>query len=239
MILNIVKGLFGDTLRNGDLVAVGNVLEYLRIRDKNPELKFYMKPDTLSPASYVQQFFFWLTENTDWFSLTPGDKFLDWKHCNVWDFRDISGDLVKIVNYRSVEKKVVIFPVLDAPYNAWRNWPQEVFQQIVNEYGGEKYKDYRKIICITPNIKISVNGWEISTDFMTNIDHILTADTYVGGDTGTSHFAWALDRSPPNLVYWSSSRGLVHTLPFYSLRGKGQINSYWLNFEGPWTKIDV
>jgi ADP-heptose:LPS heptosyltransferase len=63
----------------------------------------------------------------------------------------------------------------------------------------------------------------------------MSAETYIGGDTGTSHFAWALDKSPKNLIYYSSSRGLVHTLPFYALEGKGKIKSYWLDFEGGWT----
>ena len=72
---------------------------------------------------------------------------------------------------------------------------------------------------------------KISTDFMENIEHIMTAEIYHGGDTGTSHFAWALKQGPKELHYHASSRGLVHTLPFYLIEGKGKYHGYWINME--------
>jgi hypothetical protein len=60
----------------------------------------------------------------------------------------------------------------------------------------------------------------------------MTAETFIGGDTGTSHFAWSLDRGPVNLLYYNSGRGMMHCLPFYLLEGKGKVMKYWLNFEG-------
>jgi hypothetical protein len=65
-----------------------------------------------------------------------------------------------------------------------------------------------------------------------NYYHITTAEVFVGGDTGSSHFAWALDRGPKDLLYYGSSRGLIHTLPFYLMEGKGKMTTYWLDFEG-------
>lgn len=237
MILNIRRGTFGNCIRNGDLIAVANVLEHIRKTQNWPDLKFNIDRNAMSNADYVQKFYSFLLKHTNYFTEERGDKYLHWNQVNVWDYRDISGDLVRIRNDFDIENKIVVFPVMDAPYNAWRNWPKEVFGNIIKEFNSDRYKDYEKYICVTPNIKVEVEGWITSTDFMENIKHIMTAATYVGGDTGTSHFAWALDRSPPNLIYWSSSRGLVHTLPFYALRGKGVINSYWLNFEADWTPL--
>jgi len=231
MIINVSQSNFNGVMRNGDMIAVANIVEYLR--KTTPEVKIHFTPGTINNADYCQKFYQFLLENTDYFSDTPGDKMLSWQKANIWDFRDVSGDLVKIRNEKDIEDKIVIFPVFDAPYNVYRNWPKEVFNKIIEEYNSDRYKDYQKIICISPNLNIgNIDGWEISTDFMTNINHIMTCATYVGGDTGTSHFAWALDRSPPNLIYYSSSRELLHTLPFYALKGKGQIRTYWLDFEG-------
>jgi hypothetical protein len=228
MILNIECGVFGDCIRNGDLVAIANVVEYLR--KDNPNLKFHILMDGLSPAEYVRDFHRWMILNTDYFSAQPGTEKLNWKNINLWDFRDISGDLVKIPNKEKMQKKIVVCPLLDAPYNTYRNWPKPVFESILQQYNSEEYVDHEKIICHPTDIQ--VDGWKTSTDFLTNIYHIMTSETFVGGDTGTTHFAWVLDEGPKNLIYYNSSRGLMHTLPFYALRGKGQINTYWLDFEG-------
>jgi ADP-heptose:LPS heptosyltransferase len=67
---------------------------------------------------------------------------------------------------------------------------------------------------------------------MENINHIQTAEIFIGGDTGTTHFAFSLDRGPKDLIYYNSSRGLIHTLPFYLLEGKGKMATYWMDFEG-------
>ena len=239
MILNIKKGTFGDCIRNGDLIAVANIVEYFRKQPEFTDVKFYLMPDAIGSADYIQKFYQFLLENTDYFSISPGEKLLTWNKLNVWDFRDICGDLVKIKNSLVPEKKIVVFPVFDAPYNAWRNWPKEVFERILTEYDTEEYKDYEKIVCLSDKIQTSGNigNWKVSQDFMSNIYHIMSAETYIGGDTGTSHFAWALDKPPKNLIYYSSSRGLVHTLPFYALEGRGKIKSYWLDFEGGWTPV--
>ena len=60
----------------------------------------------------------------------------------------------------------------------------------------------------------------------------MDAEIFIGGDTGTTHFAFSLDRAPKELLYYGSSRALVHTLPFHLLNGKGRMSNYWLDFEG-------
>jgi ADP-heptose:LPS heptosyltransferase len=230
MILNIHKGCFGDCIRNGDLVAVGNIVEHLRIVNKNPHIKFHMMPGAISSEKYCQQFFQFLLNKTDWFSEHQSQDSLQWERVNLWDFRDISGDLVKIKNDEPMKKKIVIFPLFDAPYNQYRNWPRRLLQELIEQYNTDLYKDYTKIIC-TKEPAYFGEEWVNSTDFMTNIYHIMDAEIFIGGDTGTSHFAWALDKGPDNLIYYNSSRGLIHTLPFYLIKGKGQLKTYWLDFE--------
>ena len=233
MIFNINSTTFGGAVRNGDLIAICNIVEHLRKISKDTTIQFYMNSDAVNSSDYVQEFFIFLKTKTDYFSEIPGDVIIPWKKVNIWDFRDISGDLVKIQNNEEKQKKIVVFPVIDAPYNVYRNWPVETFWKILGEYSTPKYKDYEKIVCISPNLKVNViPDWKISTDFMTNIHHIMTAETFIGGDTGTSHFAWALDNGPQNLVYYISGRGLLHCLPFYLLEGKGKVIKYWLNTEG-------
>ena len=104
MILNIKKGVFGDCIRNGDLIAVANVVEYLRL--ETSDLKFYIQPDAMAQADFNRQFYSWMLKNTDYFSNTPGEKDLNWSKVNLWDFRDIAGDLVKIKNPLIPEKKI-------------------------------------------------------------------------------------------------------------------------------------
>lgn len=232
MIINITKDVFGGAVRNGDLVGIANIVSHLR--KENPEIKFHMLPDAVNSADYVQKFYKFMLKNTDYFSETPGENFLSWKKVNLWDFRDIIGDSVIIPNNLPMEKKVVVFPVFDAPYNVYRNWPSEAFFKILSDIDNdEKYKDYEKIICCNKEIDISASkDWKTSTDFDININHILTTEVFVGGDTGTSHFAWALDRGPKTLIYYNNGRGMMHVLPFYLLQGRGETRRYWLNMEG-------
>ena len=228
--LNIHKGCFGDCIRNGDLIAVGNVLEYLRKVNNQPYIRFHMMPGAISSEKYCQDFYQFLLKQTNWFSEHQSQDSLQWERVNLWDFRDISGDLVTIPNPEKMVKKIVVFPLTDAPYNQYRNWPKNVLDKIIEQYNTEEYKDYDKIICSKDTI--FKDGWYSSTDFMTNIYHIQTAEIFVGGDTGTTHFAFSLARPPKDMIYYNSSRGLIHTLPFHLLQGKGKMVTYWLDFEG-------
>jgi len=231
MIINIRKGVFGDCIRNGDLIAVANVVEHLRKVNNNPNIRFWIDPSATSSERYVQDFHSFLIGMTDYFSAFEGREELPWQKVNLWDFRDISGDLVKIPNNREMKKKIVIFPLNDAPYNTYRNWPSHVFSQIIDKYSSDEYNEYERIICskhgFSPNEK-----WKVSGDIVENLTHIMESEIFIGGDTGTTHFAFALDRAPKTMLYYNSSRALVHTLPFYLMEGKGKMSNYWLDFEG-------
>jgi hypothetical protein len=232
MIINIEPGTFGGPARNGDLIAIANVVEHFRKINNNPKIRFHMKPGTIDSAKYVQDFHSFLIMISDYFSSFEGTESLPWKKVNVWDFRDICGDMVKIGNLIPMKKKITIFPLTDATYNQWRNWPPYVLEELVKKYSSEEYKDYEKIICTNNTGYVPNDEWKVSTDFITNITHIMDTEIFVGGDTGTTHFAFSLDRGPEDLVYCGSSRALVHTLPFHLLKGKGRMTNYWLDFEG-------
>jgi hypothetical protein len=231
MIIDVGVGVFGGPLRNGDMIGVINVIQHLR--KTRPGTKFYMKAGSINSADYCVKFFEYLMKTTDFFSPTPGNQDLMWRNVNLWDFRDMIGDNVSIKNDTPMKKKICVFPVLDAPYNTYRNWPTEVFQNILDNYSSQEYDEYERIICIK-DIPQNINPqkFSYSTDFMENIYHILDCEIFVGGDTGTSHFAWSLDRGPKELIYHNSSRGLIHTMPFYLIHGKGTTKTYWLNVDG-------
>lgn len=231
MIINIRKGVFGDCIRNGDLIAVANVVEHLRKVNNNPYIKFWIDPSATSSERYCQDFHSALLSLTNYFSSFEGQEELPWRRVNLWDFRDISGDLVKIPNIKETKKKIVIFPLFDAPYNTYRNWPRDLLKQLIEKYNTEEYKDYTKVICSKDDTYYG-EEWINSTDIIENLNHIMESEIFVGGDTGTTHFAFALDRGPKDMIYYNSSRGLIHTLPFYLMEGKGRMATYWLDFEG-------
>jgi hypothetical protein len=230
MIYNIEPGTFGGPARNGDIVAIINVIQHLRFA--KPNLKFHMKPGTISADDYCQKFFQYLCKTNDFFSPTQGTESLNWRKVNLWDFRDIIGDNVSIKNPDTMVDKIVIFPVTDAPYNTYRNWSSDVLPKVIGEFSRVEYMNYEKLICVKEPLKEKYDGWTYSTDMVENIHHINTAKVYVGGDTGTSHYTWSLDRGPETMIYYNSSRGLIHTLPFYITKGKGELRTYWLDFEG-------
>ena len=234
MIVNIEPGTFGGPLRMGDLVGVCNVVAHLRKKNNISDLRFFLKPGTINQTEHCLKFHSWLIAHTDYLSSFSGNESLPWRRVNLWDYRDISGDLVKFVNYTDPKKKIVICPVLDAPYNTYRNWPKEEFQRQIDYYS-VGFKEYEKIICLSNKNLLQCEvpeSFKISTDFLENLQHIMESERYIGGDTGTSHFAWSLDRGPKELCYVNSSRGLMHTMPFYLLSGKGRASTYWLDFEG-------
>jgi ADP-heptose:LPS heptosyltransferase len=226
MIFNIAPGTFGGPVRNGDMIGIINVIQHLR--KSIPDTQFHMLPGTINESDYCQKFFSFLCNFTDFFSVSTGKNDLLWRNVNLWDFRDISGDVVSIKNETVIKDKLVVFPLFDAPYNCYRNWPIAVFSNILKEFSNFEGE---KIICADISPDTDLHGFNVSTDFLTNIHHILDCKIFVGGDTGTSHFASALDRGPQRMIYYYSSRGLLHTTPFHVLKGKGELRTYWLDFE--------
>lgn len=230
-IYNINVDVFGGPLRTGDLIAAANAVQYLR-NITSTHVKFHMLPESVSDHEYCIKFYNFLVEHTDYFSLDIGEELLPWKCVNLWDFRDISGDLMQISNpvVKPDTKKIVICPLFDAAYNKYRNWTPQIFHEILSIYNSDNYSEYDKVICSITNIG-DIPGWTMSTDFMDNLQHIMECDIFIGGDTGTSHFAGVLFPRISKLEYYYSSRGLIHSLPFHALNNKDEIHTYWLNCE--------
>ena len=113
MIYNIVRETFYDNLKNGDLVGTMNVIEHLRKINNNNNIKFYVE-NSIHTEEYNTKFYNFLLNSTDYFSKLPGEQILPWKNVSLWDYRSISGDLIKILNTVEMTKKIVIFPVFDA-----------------------------------------------------------------------------------------------------------------------------
>lgn len=235
MIYNVPADAFGPLgTRNGDLIAICNIIEWMRKRDNNPSIQFYL-PHVLNKDDYIHKFYNFLCNNTDYLSVTRGDKTLPFHNIGVWDFRSVIGDNVIIKNNKQQQKKVVIFPLYDGSYNTQRNWPKEELDRILNDCR-EKYSNYEKIICckdIPPEGLIDTNGYKFSTDFMDNINHIMTCEVFYAGDTGVSHFASVLEPGPKELNYVYSPRCLIHTIPFYCIsKGKGNLITFWADYVG-------
>lgn len=222
--------------RCGDLIAICNIVEYLR-KTKNPNTQFYIPKSVLNQDEYIHKFYDYLCDITDYFSKEEGFLELPFFNVSVWDFRSIIGDHAIINNSNQKENKVVVFPLYDAEYNNQRNWSIETMNGILDECR-KKYPNHRKLICCKdhpPNGLFDYSGFEISTDFIKNIHHIETSMVFYGGDTGVSHFASVLDNGP-DLNYIYSNRCLIHTIPFYCLsERKGNLKTFWLDFMGDTT----
>lgn len=234
MIYNVNNTTFNSYgLRNGDLVAVVNFVQWFRKDQNDPGIQLYFEPGVIVDVDYVTKFYNFLLKQTDCFSVIPGDKRLPWNEVMLWDFRDIIGDHAVIENLEAQKKKIVVCPIYDAQYHSYRNWTQFMFDDILKEYS-ELYPDYEKIIGVkdAPSTNSNLHGFEISTDFYTNLYHIMEAEIFIGGDTGTSHFASALSPGPKELIYYYNGRGMIHTLPFYLFEGRGKLKKFWLNCYG-------
>lgn len=227
MIFNISPVCFGGQMRMGDIVACANVVEHFRTVENNNDIKFNIT-QAVKPWEYVTEFLSWMTVNTDYFSIHSGSVNLPWQRVNLWDYRDIAGDLVTIPNNKKQENKVVVVPLFDAEYNLYRNWPQEIYNNIIQECN-DLYPDWDKVI-VHKNLS-APNGWRSSYKLQESLDEIMTASVYYGGDTGISHFVGALANGPKP-IYYTSSRGLLHTTPInWHTNKKGVMRTYWCDFE--------
>ena len=75
MIINVTQETFGGTVRNGDMIAVANIVEHLRQIEKKP-IRFHFIPGTISSAQHCQDFHSWMIAFTDYFSAFEGKDLL-------------------------------------------------------------------------------------------------------------------------------------------------------------------
>jgi hypothetical protein len=230
MIINLEPHNFGGQLRAGDLIGVLNYMTYIQSQYSD-ELKLHIPDRSVNSASHCLKFRDWLNDNVpSILSKEYGDISLNLQNVNLWDYRSITGDVLKLKFNRVQKKKICIFPLLDAPYNNYRNWSVEMVQSFIEHYSQPQYEGYEKIVCSRDNHFDFTRhtDWTHSSDYITNIEHIVDCSHFVGGDTGTSHFVSVVDDNKI-INYYYGSVGLLHTTPFYALQGKGNINLFWNN----------
>lgn len=236
-VLNCDEHTFGGFLKMGDIIAALNVLSYVRKIKNDSTIKLYIPDSAMfghehEHLIYIRQFKRFLSEMTDYFSDVAGHEMM-WGRWEIWSFRELQGEHIKIKNNVKLEKKICIFPLLDANYNNQRNWPTHVTQNIIDEYSASEYSGYEKIIGIKHESLlhgIDIKDFKISTDFNSNLEHLLSCSHYCGGDTGLSHFVSVLDDA--KILNYYYNKGLhgtwrsEFTAPFRLSEGRGKLNFY-------------
>jgi len=216
MILNVTAANFGGPMRNGDLIALCNLVQGLRNQLNEPELQVHVPDDAIQPQEYIRQMRDWLVQNTDYFTIQVGNVEFGDNHMNLWDMRCIYGDVVKITpKARPQVNKIVIVPLFDASYNQYRNWSPKMFEEICEFYSASEYNAYDRIILSQLPIYHKTYKFDICHNFLEGLNHLQNCTIYVGGDTGLSHFVSALDDNK-RINYFYGSHGLIHTNPFYT-----------------------
>jgi len=207
-IINIPKSAHDGPVRMGDLTFMLFKLHWEREQCKDYYLRFHLPDSNIElneswgavSADFRIKYKHWLESRLEILSTEPGTEdyhgVLHW-----WSHRESYENRISIPNPEPVKNKIVIFPLIDARYNQERNWPIRVFQEILNEY--RSYEGYERVICSANTFRnINTEGYTISTDFMDNLNHLLESNIYVGGDTGFTHLAAALDKPERLLKYY-------------------------------------
>jgi len=225
-VINITGHDFGGLLKMGDIIATLNVLEYMREANKNKSLMFHIPDSALQPGKeYVKIFRDFLIKNSDYLSATPGE--FDFKgFVEIWGFREHNGHLVSIDCKTELKRKICIFPLLDAYYNTERNFTNDLLQSIINDFSKKEFIGYEKIICTQYHIPevIDIKNFNISFDFKINLENLKDCEYFIGGDTGTSHLAGAMNNNPDKKLIFYYSEGKhggwesVFTAPFHHTR---------------------
>ena len=224
-----------NNVRVGDMLAFCNLTDHLRKVNKNI-IKIHFENSVINNKPHCYKFRDFLLKETDYLSPEKGNYTLPLFDTWLYRFSIGGTDHVKIRNKAITQKKICVFPVFDAQYNTFRNWPIADTQKLIDFYSSSEFSEYRKFFCSIIAPDLNYRGFELSSDFETNLKHIMECEYFIGGDTGTSHFAGALDPSPPNLIYFlsdSRSENLSletfvkngRQMPFH-FRTKGKIVNY-------------
>lgn len=218
MIINVSENNFGGKLRNGDILGVCNILEYLRIKENNSNIKIFLSDNCIEQKVFGKKFKDFLVSHTDYFSDIPGELYFNFNGLNIWDYRSVTGDSIKVDNSKYKKKDVVaIFPLFDAQYNTYRNWNIELANHIIQKYSND-YPNYEIYICISENLeeyysKLNLGRAKLSFDYNDNLIHICESKVFVGGATGTSLLSSALT-DPADNNYYYFVRDIFATFPF-------------------------
>jgi hypothetical protein len=226
-------------MRAGDLIAACNFLEYLRNLDGvDKNLKLYIPLQSIQPSEHCKIMRDYLKTHTDYIiteednsngeflqlRVIPGTDPTYLDMYNLWNIREdvliprqnvfTIPDQVKIDCPIIKHKKLIRHPLLDADYNFERNWPIELLQTLINGYDviNHSYDEY--IIVSKNKLDMDVGKFTYCHDYYESLIHISNCETYIGGDTGLSHFASA-QRYRPNCYFHYSKNTYGTTNPFH------------------------
>lgn len=237
-IYNVMENSFGGWPRKGDIIGIMNVVEHLRMVENDPTLQFYLpKENTNAEPEFIE----WLLNNTTQLTNQPGEVNYPHTDVSVWAYRippsesSVSGvfnagEFLKIPNNTKLKKKICIFPIFDVQYHTFRLWSVSMTESLIRGFMTDEYKDHEKYLCIkAPTNDLNLYDFELSTDLLTNINHILNCDHYVGGETGLTLFASVLDNPNRTLQYFYAGNS-HYNFPYYSARPfylkDGQLTEY-------------
>jgi hypothetical protein len=229
MIINITPRDFGGRIRSGDILGTCNMLEDLRVKNNNPDIKIYLPDESIFEQDYVFKFRDFLKLHTDYFSDSPGEHYLNLLGFNMWDYRSNIPDRTVVNNENYLKQdKICIFPLFDAAYNFHRNWTDELVNALIHHYCLH-YPTYDILICCAENNKsrienLNLHSAKVSYDLMSNLYHIMDCKIFIGGDTGVSHLAGSLLNSPQNIYYYSC-RALIQSFPL-NWKTNGELRNY-------------
>lgn len=234
--IHVTPRLFGGPLRAGDIIASANFLEYLNKYENGPnwqDMKLYIPHELIYPQDHCMDMYLTLLETTNYITQFP-DELLELHVIpgtdptysdmyNIWNIREdvliprqnlfTIPDAVVIPNHEpSIDNKVVIAPLLDAAYNHERNWPFEETQKILNWYC--HCIDLEVIIACKKPIDFDIGHASYSHNYLDTLQHIRTCGIFVGGDSGLSHYASALQHGPECEFHYSKNT-YGTTCPFY------------------------
>lgn len=225
----ITPRLLGGKLRAGDMLGACNFLEFIRQQENDSNLRWYLPIELIHPQPHCMQMYSWLLNNTDYFTeycpgvCPPGYQFVNLPVIpgtdatyndmyNIWNIREDVltprqrvfniPDTILLPNHeQGVWGKTVICPVMDAEYNHDRNWSLSLLQELVNNYD----RTHMGPKCILSKEEIpglNPKSFTYSHDYAENLKHIQTCQSYIGGDTGLSHFAGSLETGPTFRTYF-------------------------------------
>lgn len=234
-VIRVNHGQFSrDGLRAGDLIALGNFLEYIRRELNKTDIWMHIPEESFAPGEHIQIMHSYLMGATNYFvakadnmvnvCINPGTDPTYPDLINLWNIRKNvlvpKQDVIHIhddvcINAPKIKKDLlVIAPIFDAPYNTGRNWTMDLFEKEL-----WLYKDYaaKKIITIKQpliDFDITQYGFEYEHNYLETLGHISQCSHFIGGDSGLSHFAAAQFDPPRQQQYWYPQDTYGTTLPF-------------------------
>lgn len=221
--IRVYDRLFGGKLKAGDIIGSCNFLEHIRKESYEPDLQLYLPDNVIYPQSHCITMKNFVMDHTDYItdqpnnlielSVIPGTDPTYSDMYNIWNIRkdvlyrrqnifDID-DCIKIPT-SSMEDIIVVVPLMDASYNYERNWDLNYTQDVLDEYF-ECGDDNTQFILVSKNEipYLNLHSFQYCHDYRQSLEYIRKCRIYVGGDTGLSHAAGAIDDDKTRFYHYS------------------------------------